>query len=459
MDKEKWIFVNEFDKLSSHIEKKINRGIEEHRQGLFMIKVVDEKGAPVENAKVTAKQISHEFKFGCTSFMLGQFKEEEKNKKWEEEYLKLFNYTVAPLYWLGLEPKEGEPRFSKDSENVYRRPALDAVHEWAKENNLRVKGHCLMYNSFQPGWIPKTNRELKMAVEERSQKIAERYGKDYVDLDVINEQYLVYKNAYGEGWPRNYSITDEDDHEKWCFDVAKKYFPHSRLFWNEGCYETFGFEDFKGNKSRYYLMLKKWIEMGAPIEGIGMQFHVFRKGEEGLKDNLCVYNPLRTMELMKVYSEFNLPIHISEITIPSYSNEPEDEEIQAELTKRMYKLWFSQEKVDSIVWWNMVDGTAMDPYENGFHGGLLRNDLSRKPSFDALNKLINEEWKTEICEKSADNGRVAFEGFYGDYEITVETDGKKLTEVMSFYKENTGYHHDIATKREYNLKEKKIVMK
>ena len=82
------------------------------------------------------------------------------------------------------------------------------------------------------------------------------------------------------------------------------------------------------------------------------------------------------MEIFRLYSEFGLPIHISEVSVPSYSNESADEEVQAELTRRMYRLWFSQEAVESIVWWNMADGMAYGD-ENRFHAGLMRNDMSR----------------------------------------------------------------------------------
>ena len=142
--------------------------------------------------------------------------------------------------------------------------------------------------------------------------------------DVINEMYTVYRNTYGESF-RNYPICDEPGHEKWCFDTAKRFFPNTRLFWNEGCYETFGGAQYTGDKSRYYLMLKRWLAEGAPIEGIGMQFHAFGSSEE-------IYNPYRAMDVFRLYSEFKLPIHLSEVSIPSYSNEAEERRFYKENT-------------------------------------------------------------------------------------------------------------------------------
>ncbi len=411
----------------------------------------------MENAEVKVTLSNHEFKFGANSFMLGMYDTEEENKLWEEKYAKILNYTVSPLYWNSLEPEPGKLRFSEDSEKIWRRPSLDSVKKFAERNNLRTKGHCLMYNCFNPDWMSDDIRELKMQVEDRSKEIGDAYGRDFCDLDVINEMFYVYKNAYKEicgpgGWIRNYPLCDDPDHVRWCFDVAKKYFPHSRLMWNEGCFETFGFKNFLGDKSRYYLMLKKWIGEGVPIEGIGMQFHVLDGAVKHPDDIISLYNVYRNFEIFNTYSEFNLPIHISEVDIPANSDSPEDEEIQAELVKRMYKMWFSVKNIDAVVWWNLADGGART-------GGLIRSDLSEKPAYKALDNLINGEWKTDITLKTAADGRAIFHGFYGDYDVVVNSDGKHTEGVYKFRKENTGYQHDVVKRRAYNLREREVVLK
>ena len=429
--------ITHFDKLSKFTEPIIDRGIEEHRKGLFCIKVTDKDGNPTPGVKITADLSRHEFKFGCAIFLLDQFPDERRNSLYREEFAKLFNYAVMPLYWDTLEPEKGNPRFAVDSENVYRRPALDLIKNYCNENRIGIKGHCLMYNSFNPKWIPRDFRSLKMEIEKRSKEIAERYADDIIDLDVINEMYTVYRNAHGEFGKRDLHVCDDEGHEKWCFNIAKKYFPYSRLFWNEGCYETFGDPQYTGDKSVYYLMLKRWIAAGAPIEGIGMQFHAFDDAE---KQQKAIYNPYRTMDILNKYSEFGLPLHLSEVSIPSWSNDPEDEDVQAELVRRMYRLWFSAKSVESIVWWNMVDGTAYGN-ENRFHAGLLRNDMSHKKAFDVLDNLINREWQTNIQLTTDEEGRAYFRGFYGDYNVKI---GDNISEERSFRKENTGYYHVTA---------------
>ncbi len=434
--------VAHYDRLEPFTGKMIDREIERNRKGLFAVRLIDKEGKPLVGQEVRVKLKKHEFKFGSALFLLDQFGDDRRNGLYREEYRKIFNYGVLPLYWNTLEPEKGQLRFAKDSVDIYRRPPLDLIHEYCKENGMGMKAHCLMYNSFNPAWMPRDFRTLKMEIIRRSREIAERYGDDILDLDVINEMFTVYHNAHGEFGCRDLPICDEKGHEKWCFEVARQFFPNSRLFWNEGCYETFGCGggQFTGDKSVYYLMLKRWLAEGTPIEGIGMQFHAFSDSEA---QNRAIYNPYRAMEVFKVYSEFGLPIHLSEVSIPSYSNEAEDEEAQAEMVRRMYRLWFSQEQVESIVWWNLADGMAYGE-ENRFHAGLLRNDMSHKPAFDVIDELINHEWQTEATVTTDADGRACFEGFYGDYDVTAAGE----TSVRPFHKENTGYYHVTAGPRE-----------
>lgn len=433
-------YIEQFDKYADYTERKIQRDIDQHRKGEFVLKLIDRNGKPIKGAQVKINQISHEFKFGCSLFLLDQFKDESKNEAYKNLFLKIFNYGVVPLYWDTLEPERGNPRFEKNSPKIWRRPPLDVIVNFCRRNNVGMKGHCLMYNSFNPEWMPQNHRALKMAVEDRVKAISERYSRDFTDLDVINEMFTVYKNCYGERGMRNYPITDDKDHEKWCFDLAKQYFPHSTLHWNEGLFETFGSGSgqYTGNRSVYYLMLKNQMALGTPIGGIGMQFHAFCNSENEFETLTPIFNPLRLFDVFETYDEFRLPIHISEVSIPSWSNSAENEELQAQLVERLFKLWFGRKNMDAIVWWNLVDGTAYES-ENLFHAGLLREDMSKKPAYEVIDHLINNVWHTSLCAVSDADGNVRFNGFYGTYELNVPSHSGVKSYKIVLDKDNTGY--------------------
>ena len=145
----------------------VKNGIEKNRKGFARLNITDEDGKPLKGAKVKLKQKSHDFKFGCNIFMLDEFESEEKNKLYRELFKKHFNYATVPFYWSDLEPEYGKPRYAKDSFKVYRRPAPDLCVEYCKENNIRMKGHCLAYDTsvFTPEYLPRDIREAKKMYE------------------------------------------------------------------------------------------------------------------------------------------------------------------------------------------------------------------------------------------------------------------------------------------------------
>ncbi len=425
--------VKRFDSFGEYLEPKLDRDIEEHRKGQFVLCFRNEAGELLQDVSVKIRQVSHEFRFGCSLFHLEQFPDEERNAVYKAKFKELFNYAVVPFYWDTLEPQEGKPRFEKDSAVISRRPPIDTIMDFCDENNIRTKGHCLVYNSFQPDWLPEHNRDIKIKLDRRLRAIADRYGDRFPDFDVINEMLTIYKNCYKGNKVRNLQITDERDHESWSFDVCRRYFPHSRLFWNEGINESFG-EHYRGYRSFYYMTLEKMLTAGVPIQGIGMQYHAYR-----LREDFC--NPLRLLDVFDCYGEFGLPIHVSEVSIPSFSNDPSDEMWQAELTKRLFKLWFGRKHCDAIVWWNLADKTAYGT-ENQYHAGLLREDCSEKPAYRVLKHLIGEEWNTSLERTVSEPFR--FSGFYGAYDLEILHKGKKTTRRIDLFRDNTGYDNRLC---------------
>ena len=448
--KQMQMLIDEFDRFGFYLDEKLDRDIEEHRKGAFKLLFTDKNDIPLKNVSVKIKQTSHEFKFGCNTFYLDEFEDEKRRALYREKFAQIFNYAVVPLYWNSLEPEEGKPRFAEDSPYIHRRPPVDTIVKFCKENALRMKGHCLIYNSFQPDWLSEDNREIKIKIDKRLKTIAERYPTEFHDVDVINEMYRIYKNAYKGFGSRDLQITDERDHEKWSFDICKKHFPHATLYWNEGMFETFGETQYNGFRSYYYMALKENLAKGAPIEGIGMQFHANGDKEKLYSQLRHVTNPLRLIDVFDCYSDFKLPISISEISIPSFGHDPDDEYLQAELTKRLMKLWFGRKYVDSIVWWNLVDNTAFGS-ENIYHAGLLRNDCSEKPVYHIMDELINKEWRTALSE-TADEA-LYFKGFYGEYEIEATHAGKTVTKSLRLCKDNTGYDNRLR-----DFRAKKIII-
>ncbi len=408
-------------------EERIKSGIEQNRKASADITFVDKEGKPVNNLKFEAVLRNHEYKFGCNLFMLDEFETEEKNAQFRELFPSVFNYAVVPFYWNTLEPEKGKPRYEKSSPRVYRRPAPDLCVEFCKQNGIRMKGHCLVYDPFSPSWLPDSANEIWQEYDKHFSEIASRYSKDIYDWDVINE--TICWSPYNEDYKDITPLFRERRLIEKSFELARRHFPMNDLFINEaaGIWEGFKFD-----RSYFYLLLERLQREQVSFDSIGIQMHIFRAKESEMEWGAGRYNPQKVFDVLDTLGEFHRPVHISEVTLPTYCEGEQGDEVQAELLTLLYRMWFSHQATDGIAYWNLVDGYAhgapigqMDKGENVYGGGLLNFDLSEKPSFKALKKLIKEDWTTAVSGESDEGGKASFRGFKGEYDITYFKDGKQ----------------------------------
>lgn len=417
-----------FDELiisSPAAEARISEGIERNRKGFFKVTVTDGEGKPVD-ATVKIKQKSHEFKFGCNMFMLDEIPDsKEKNEAYKEKLKAFFNILTVPFYWDATEPEDGKTRYDKDSEKIYRRPPTDLCVEWCEKNGIEPREHALCYDHFFPEWIKsKTPDEIKFYLDRRMREVSERYASRIPTIEVTNEL------AWDTGSPFYF----EPDFVEWCFKTAEKYFPANKLGINDWC----GFWDQPASPANwYYTEVENAMLKGARVDAIGMQYHMFFRREHYFNATRKYYNLDHLYAIMDRFSHFNKPIEITEITVPAFSNDPADERLQADIIEKLYKVWFSHEKTEKIIYWNLADGYAafttpgnMTDGENYYYGGLLRFDMSEKPAYERLRHLITEEWHTELTAKSGES----FKAFYGDYDIEVTANGKSVIVPARMYK-------------------------
>ncbi len=420
-----------FERNKNFFENTVYPNIEKHRKGDIKILFKDKNGNKIQNGIIKIKQLTHEFKFGANIFMLDELETEAKNQAYKECFKKLFNMATLPFYWNSVEEERGKFRFDKDSPKYYRRPAIDLCMEFCEENGIEPREHALAYERMFPKWLKDASvDEIKSALELRYKQIAKRYASKIPTIEVTNEML----------WGHDSGATafyNEPDYVEWCFKTAEKYFPDNQLVINEYTDAYWG-----GNcraTDSYYAYIEANLLKGARIDAIGAQFHVFESRDNELRKSSYLYNPVCLYDHMNLYSRLADKLQVTEITIPAYSNDIEDEEIQARLLEYLYTVWFSHPATEQIIYWNLVDGYAYvaDPTpekisrtqgdmtigENVYYGGLLRFDLSPKPAYEALDTLINKTWKTELSAEISD-GYASVRGFFGEYEAEIEVDGK-----------------------------------
>ena len=418
------------------VDGRIRDGIERHRKADAALRLTDETGAPVAGAKVTLVQRSHDFGLGCNLFLLGELETEEKNETYRRVFAETFNMATLPFYWNTLEPTPGSLRFAADSPRIYRRPPPDLCVGFCREHGIKPKLHCLNYDAWPtPDWVPRDGvAAVKRALETRFTQIAERYAASIPCVEVTNE-------TLNPPVPKCTPFFLEPDFIHWSFETARKYFPTNELVINEPTskvlWNIFGEmpdhmrQRFLGNRSQYYLLLEHELAQRTPIDAVGIQYHIFVPRERAVSTAATLCDPLFLYRVMDLYGSFGVPLQITETTLPAHGVSAEDEEVQAELLRMTYSVFFSHPTMEAVIYWNLVDGYAaggspgdMTAGENRYRGGLLRFDMGEKPAFRELRRLFREEWRTRCVLETNADGRCSFRGFRGDYDAVVEKNGR-----------------------------------
>lgn len=399
------------------LQQRIERDIRTYRMSNVVVRCLAPGGTPMPHARVRIEQTRHAFLFGANIFMLGGFPTAEENRRYEESYLRLFNFATIPFFWSDLEPESGKLRFTRESPPLYRRPPPDVVVEFCQKHGIAMKGHPLVWHQWFPKWRPDDPQALIRRLDQRITEIAARYGNVIPRWEVVNE--AMERDKHADPWcnlPPGYV--------QHTFQTADRVFPAtSRLMLNEAT--TFSWLKFSEETSPYYRLIRTMLDQGARIDEIGMQLHIF--DEKNWQALLAgeLFTPQHLLKVLDRYGDFGHPIAITELTLPTLPGTGAGESYQAKVARNFYRLWFSHPRVTAISWWNVVDDTAA-PGEDRWKAGLIRRDFSPKPAFTALDQLINHEWRTLLDLQSDARGTASFRGFHGDYTITVQSEGRTL---------------------------------
>ena len=408
---------------NEQVQNKINAEIEKNRKSDAVLKF---ENLPV-GSQIKVEQISHDFLFGGNIFLFGDCGSSEKNKKYEDTFGNLFNAATVPFYWKTLEPVKGKPRFETGSSYEYRRPPTDPVVEFCESKRININGHAIIYGMrtwAHPTWMPVNRKEMEPFFEDHIRDLAERYKGRIQRWDVVNEP------------------TDQanrglmpDDYTYKSFLWAMKYFPDSvflnindsDMHWDMTLYR------------RYLEIVRNLIDRGIGIDQIGLQMHIFNPEEsKKIANGADILTPGKIYERLDLMSDVGKPLHVSEVTVSAPDDSEVGKQIQAEITKNLYRLWFSYPNVMGITWWNVVDGGAA-PGEPSF-SGIYDKELKPKPVYQLLEELINKEWKTKTTLKASKDGVIRFRGFKGRYLVSwKDKSGKMIQREFDLLKDGDGF--------------------
>jgi GH35 family endo-1,4-beta-xylanase len=257
----------------------------------------------------------------------------------------------------------------------------------------------MLWSQYNPKWLPKDPVELKELYRKRFKELSGRYADKIFIWDVVNESQVC-----GETYPL---YTPDKAYVGWAFKEVAPQFPEKTILMIN---EVTKYNFIPAETNPYFAQVKGLLAAGVKVRGIGFQYHYGSSKSD----------PAKLLDLYEQFASFKLPLYVTEITFTS--NGDDGDALQAEKVRDHYRLWFCAPMMAGITWWNLGDGTGIGGLK--VKDGLMDEQLLPKSSYRALDKLINEDWKTKTQAKTDDKGTVKFRGFYGKYVVKVMIGGK-----------------------------------
>jgi len=260
--------------------------------------------------------------------------------------------------------------------------------------------------------------------------VAKDFGEVVDSWDVVNESSQDW-TAYRKSrtglpvWKSTYGLMPGDYPLQALLDAKAAFPARAKLAINDW------------NICEDFLSQVKDLESeGAKIDIVGCQMHLFNTNDcmrlaLGETDINWVGTPKTIQDRLDIMAKTGRPLHVSEITITSPGADDRCRMIQAILTYNIYRKWFSHKALMGITWWNTVDGGGVkgEPLVSG----LFTAGMKKKPAYEALDQLINHEWKTKTEVKVEGQGqqrRISFRGFRGRYRLTWKDAAGKVVEKL-----------------------------
>lgn len=231
----------------------------------------------------------------------------------------------------------------------------DAMINFAKENNMVVRGHTLVWHNQTPDHLfldedgSFVSKEvLEERLREYTRTVFEHFNKDVYCWDVVNEAVadkgdeILRKTKWLE-------IMGED-YLDIAFKIARELDPDVKLFYND--YDAV----VPHKRDKIYTLLKGMLDRGVPVDGMGIQGHW----------NIRDFKLDDIKAAIDKYASLGLEIHVTELDVSVYGRDELDKilatpteemlERQAEFYGDIFAIFREyKDVVKSVTFWGVAD--------------------------------------------------------------------------------------------------------
>ena len=251
-----------------------------------------------------------------------------------------------------MKPQPTEPK-----EGQFNWGGADSIANFARQNGIKLRGHCLMWHSQIGEWMlgdHPTKEVFYARMKNHIQAVVSRYKDVVYCWDVVNEAMTDDRNAVDPYRQSPMYKLCGDEFIAKAFQYAHEADPKALLFYND-------YNECDPVKSqRIYNMVKAMKQAGVPIDGIGMQGHynIYGPTEQEVDNALTLYK-----KIVKHIHVTELDIRINEemggqLRFSRECTNVTDsvKQFLADQYARMFRVFRKHKDViDCVTFWNLSD--------------------------------------------------------------------------------------------------------
>lgn len=297
----------------------------------------------------------------------------QNDEAYRDLLLRHFNW-VTPEYEMKFEPLQPE----RDRFNF---TTADQLVAFAKEHDLEVRGHTLVWHESLPNWLIEgnwTSEELSAILRQHINTVMSHYRGKLGIWDVVNEAVAEDGNSLRNTvWLQKIG----KEYIEMAFLLAREVDPKARLFYND-----YGGEELGKKSDAIYALVKDLRQRKVPIDGVGLQMHV------GIKNPP---NPEKVAANIKRLNELGLEVQITEMDVKISDGTgtlTQRFSAQADVYRQMMQVCLSAQNCQGFSFWGVNDRYSWLPrFFKKPDAPLIFDESSRpKPAYEALVEVLKK---------------------------------------------------------------------
>ena len=273
---------------------------------------------------------------------------------------------------------------------------LDQILSRAKENNIPLRGHTLVWHNQTPDWFFSKDYEPSkgLAGKDEMRKRMEAYIKKVLTYCQENYPGVVYawdvvnEAMADEGGYRTksrwYDIYGDESYIEDAFTFARKYAdPEVKLFYND-------YNEYMPAKREMITATVKKLKEKGVLDGVGMQSHwdMDYPNTDLIEEALEKYGAIEGLE-----------IQLTEIDMHNTDDSEEGLKAQADRYKQFFQTILRADRtgkanITNVTFWGITDE---DSWLTNFKGEtsyplLFQGEMEKKPCYESILETAGESY-------------------------------------------------------------------